>query len=121
MLKELHPKNYNKPQTREVYRLRRLLAVAALGMAALTGRAAIDRFEHVYGQNEPILDTPYVVQPGDTLADIAADHTPASKNYLQTMHVLVEKYGENKQGLIHPGQVIMVPHLEPEHKTESNK
>ena len=53
----------------------------------------------------------YVVHPGDTVSSIAVEITPNSEDYRDSMNYIIEK-NEIENGMIFPGQTILVPVVE---------
>ena len=53
----------------------------------------------------------YVVHSGDTVSSIAIQITPNSEDYRDSMNYIIEK-NEIENGMIFPGQVILVPVVE---------
>lgn len=53
----------------------------------------------------------YVVHSGDTISSIAVEITPNSEDYRDNMRYIIDK-NEIENGMIFPGQVILVPVVE---------
>jgi nucleoid-associated protein YgaU len=51
-----------------------------------------------------------VVQPTDTLWDIAAAYTPAGKDVRNTIYQ-IRKLNKLDTAMVHPGQRLLLPHL----------
>ena len=62
-------------------------------------------------KSEPTEWREYVVHPGDTVSSIAVEITPNSEDYRDNMHYIIDK-NEIENGMIFPGQVILVPVVE---------
>lgn len=60
---------------------------------------------------EPETWDSYVVKNGDTVCGIAKRITPESEDYRDNMYYIIEK-NEIENGMIYPGQVILVPVVE---------
>lgn len=53
----------------------------------------------------------YTVHSGDTVSSIAVEITPNSEDYRDNMRYIIDK-NEIENGMIFPGQVILVPVVE---------
>lgn len=62
-------------------------------------------------KSEPREWREYVVHPGDTVSSIAVEITANSEDYRDNMHYIIDK-NDIQNGLIYPGQVILVPVVE---------
>lgn len=64
-------------------------------------------------KSEPTEWREYKVRSGDTVSSIAVKITPNSEDYRESMYYMAEK-NEIENGMISPGQVILVPVVEGE-------
>ena len=62
-------------------------------------------------KSEPTEWREYVVHSGDTISSIAVEITPNSEDYRDNMRYIIDK-NEIENGMIFPGQVILVPVVE---------
>ena len=62
-------------------------------------------------KSEPTEWREYKVRSGDTVSSIAVKITPNSEDYRDNMYYIIEK-NEIENGMIFPGQVILVPVVE---------
>lgn len=62
-------------------------------------------------KSEPTEWREYKVRSGDTVSSIAVEITPNSEDYRDNMRYIIDK-NEIENGMIFPGQVILVPVVE---------
>ena len=76
-----------------------IAAVVIFAAALLIGSRA---------KSDPVLWEEYTVHSGDTVSDIAFEITPEGEDYRVNQNYIIKKNGI-KNGMIYPGQVILVP------------
>jgi len=109
----------NRPETPETYRLRRLMAAAALcGVLAVGGvvaNAAISLKDRVSGTPIPDSDAaaestgdfvPRIIQPGENLTLVASDYTDSGHRVTAGVDNLVDQLGTAN---VAPGDRVFVP------------